>query len=56
MKALKAATVRVMERQSAEDETFARIYQAYQAFFKDVSAYHALSEHTYYENRESGNE
>ncbi|WP_242618843.1 TRAP transporter substrate-binding protein [Alteromonas sp. KUL49] len=53
MEALKAATVTVMERQSAEDETFARIYQAYQAFFKDVSAYHELSEHTYYENRES---
>ncbi|MEW9799367.1 TRAP transporter substrate-binding protein [Alteromonas sp. CYL-A6] len=51
LQALKAASQRVMQRKSQEDADFARIYRAYQAFYKDVSEYHALSEKAYYNNR-----
>lgn len=50
--ALKAASKRVMDKQAGSDADFAKIYEAYQAFYADVSQYHALSEKAYYNNRD----
>lgn len=52
MQALKQATQKVMTRLSEEDADFARIYSNYQAFYKDVAAYHKLADQEYYKNRE----
>ncbi|GGW92123.1 TRAP transporter substrate-binding protein [Alteromonas halophila] len=52
IRALRAATTRVMEKQAANDADFARIYKAYQSFYRDVAQYHALSEKAYYNNRD----
>lgn len=49
--ALKAATAEVIAQERAEDETFDKIYAAYDAFYQNVKRYHALSEQAYYENR-----
>ena len=50
--ALKVATAKVIKQERADDEDFDRIYASYDAFFKDVKAYHKVSEQEYYENRE----
>ncbi|MBC3765404.1 TRAP transporter substrate-binding protein [Neptunicella marina] len=50
--ALKNATVEVMKEQSEADPQFDNIYRAYVAFQKGVSAYHHISEVTYYRNRD----
>lgn len=49
--ALKEATKVVLERESAEDENFKRIYASYKKFYDGVKQYHKLSEQTYYNNR-----
>lgn len=51
LEALKVATQTVIDRQIANDEDFAKIYQSYKTFQDGVSKYHALSEQAYYNNR-----
>jgi len=51
MMALKAATDKVLAKQVAADEDFAKIYASYKTFYDGISAYHELSEKAYYENR-----
>ncbi|MDO6692202.1 TRAP transporter substrate-binding protein [Aliiglaciecola sp. 3_MG-2023] len=50
--ALHAASIEVMQEQSAADPTFAKIYASYQKFQEDVSKYHQISEMEYYNNRQ----
>lgn len=49
--ALKNATKIIIDREIADDPTFAKIYASYAAFYEDVKRYHELSEKAYYENR-----
>jgi len=51
MAALKQASAIVIDRQRNENEEFDRIYQAYDAFYQNISEYHKLADQTYYENR-----
>ncbi len=51
MMALKEATDKVLAKQVAADEDFAKIYASYKTFYDGISAYHELSEKAYYENR-----
>ncbi|MFT6267727.1 MAG: TRAP-type mannitol/chloroaromatic compound transport system substrate-binding protein [Alphaproteobacteria bacterium] len=49
--ALKAATQKVLAKESAENAEFAKIYASYTEFFEGVKRYHELSEKAYYQNR-----
>ncbi|MUH73055.1 TRAP transporter substrate-binding protein [Psychrosphaera haliotis] len=51
MLALKNASKEVIEEQKANDPTFNKIMNSYQAFQKQVTQYHNLSELEYYNNR-----
>lgn len=51
MLALKNASKEVIEEQKAKDPTFNKIMNSYQAFQKQVTQYHNLSELEYYNNR-----
>ena len=52
MAALKDATAKVIKEKRAADATFDKVYASYDAFLRDVKAYHKVSEQEYYENRE----
>ncbi|MFA3791718.1 TRAP transporter substrate-binding protein [Aliiglaciecola sp. SL4] len=51
--ALRAASIEVMQEQSAADPTFAKIYASYQKFQEGVSKYHQISEMEFYNNRQA---
>ena len=51
MLALKNASKEVIEEQKAKDPAFNKIMNSYQAFQKQVTQYHNLSELEYYNNR-----
>ncbi|GAB2990016.1 TRAP transporter substrate-binding protein [Psychrosphaera aestuarii] len=51
MFALKQASIEVINEQKSKDEMFNRIMSSYQAFQKQVTDYHNLSELEYYQNR-----
>lgn len=51
LEALKAATIKVIARERAQNKDFDRIYESYDAFYQNVKRYHELSEQAYYQNR-----
>lgn len=51
LSALKEATNAVIEKESADNADFEKIYLSYSEFYEGVKRYHELSEKAYYQNR-----
>lgn len=48
---LKKISWEIYDEVAAKDETFNRVWKSYREFLEDVSEYHKISEHYYYEKR-----
>ncbi|MBC6906076.1 ABC transporter substrate-binding protein [Saccharophagus sp. K07] len=51
LQTLKKIAWEIYDETAAKDPTFARVWKSYREFLEDVSEYHKISEHYYYEKR-----